>query len=327
MLRYALAFLVASSTFLRPAVAGVDEALETEILPGYTTFATSAQALNTAAQTDCRPEAVRPPWNAAFDAWMSVAHLRLGPGETASPSIAFWPDERGTIPRALTRMIEEEDPIVDTNFHEVSIAARGLFALEQMLYGDFSTYEEGGYACRLVRAMTADLAEQAAELERAWRDGYAGTLRTAGQADNVVYLSSDEALKALYTQLLTGIEFVADQRLGRPMGSFERPRPARAEAWRSGRSARNVTLSLEALLGLARALADGPIPETEAAFAAALSEAARLTDPGFQDVTDPQIRFRLESLQQRVRAARAAVEEEIGAPLGIQPGFNSLDGD
>jgi predicted lipoprotein len=50
-------------------------------------------------------------------------------------------------------------------------------------------------------------------------------------------------------------------------------------------------------------------------------------DPAFQDVTDPQARLRAEVLQQAVRGLRGAVETEIGARLGIAPGFNSQDGD
>ena len=322
MLRYVLAFLIAG-----PAAAGVHEALENEILPGFTEFSTSAELLANVARADCRTDAVKPAYNAAFDAWLKVAHLRLGPGEAAAPSIAFWPDTRGAIQKTLAQMIADEDPIVSGKFSDVSIAARGLFALEAMLYGDFSDYEDGSYSCTLVRAMVADLAQQADELERAWRTGYAATLRTAGEDGNVIYLSSEEALKALYTQLLSGLEFVADQRLGRPMGTFERPRPARAEAWRSNRSAANVRLSLVALRGLAKCLSDSAIPKTEAAFDRALAEAARDGDPGFQDVTDAQARLRLESLQMRVREIYAAAEEEIGAPMGITPGFNSLDGD
>lgn len=321
MLRYALAFLLAS-----PALADVDSAVEV-ILPDYTTFSAAADALSLAAQVDCRPDALKPAYNATFDAWLGVAHLRLGPAEVAAPSIAFWPDTRGTIPKALSRMIAVEDDIINGDYREVSIAARGLFALEAMLYGEFSEYEDGSYSCDLVQAIAVDLAEQATALEHTWRDGYAKTLRTGGAPENSTYLSSEESLRALYTQLLGGLEFIADQRLGRPMGTFDRPRPTRAEAWRSGRSSRNIYLSLQALRALAFALSDEPTPRTNAAFAAAISEASRPIDPGFQAVTDPQGRLRLESLQTRVREIYAAIEEEIGKPLGIAPGFNSLDGD
>ncbi len=111
------------------------------------------------------------------------------------------------------------------------------------------------------------------------------------------------------------------------MGTFERPRPARAEAWRSARSLRDVVLAVDAAHALAQALADWELPETDAAVARVHEAAERIADPGFQDVTDPQARLRVEVLQQAVRAVRAALENEIGVRLGIAPGFNSQDGD
>ena len=55
--------------------------------------------------------------------------------------------------------------------------------------------------------------------------------------------------------------------------------------------------------------------------------AARIEDPAFQEVTDPQARLRVEVLQQAVRSLSGAIQSEIGARLGIAPGFNSQDGD
>ena len=114
-------------------------------------------------------------------------------------------------------------------------------------------------------------------MDEEWPD-FAGLLRSAGAPGNDVFLKPEEASQALYTALMSGLEFNRDQRLGRVMGSFERPRPNRAEARRSERSLRNVVLSLEALRDMARALADGPMEDSEAAFAQALERAEALDD-------------------------------------------------
>lgn len=314
----------------QPALADVDTALDRHILPALDDFATAAERLDRAAADDCVPATVIPAFHAAFDAWMPLADLRLGPSETGALGIAFWPDTRGFTRRTLAQFIAGEDPVAfdPEAYDEVSIAARGFFALEMLLFDPaFSDYGPGGYRCALVRAIATDLAEQAEALTLAWRDGFAATLRSAGAPGNATYLDSGEALRALYTQLLAGLEFTADQRLGRPMGTFEHPRPTRAEAWRSGRSLRNVLLAVDAAQALAHAQADGDLPQTDAAAARIHTLAERISDPGFQDVTDPQERLHVEVLQQAVRALRAAIEAEIGAPMGIAPGFNSQDGD
>lgn len=68
---------------------------------------------------------------------MGVSHLRFGPleeGETGF-AIAFWPDARNTTPRTLAALQAKQDPVVDdpAAFAHVSIAGRGLFALDALL--------------------------------------------------------------------------------------------------------------------------------------------------------------------------------------------------
>jgi uncharacterized protein len=182
----------------------------------------------------------------------------------------------------------------------------------------------------LVQTVAADLSGQADALAAGW-DAFAPTLLTAGAVGNATYLTKDEALRAIYTQLLAGLDWTADSRLGRPMGTVERPRPRMAEAWRSGRSLRNVVLAAEAAHALAHALADdllpAGLPRTDAALTQVRAAADRTRDPAFQDVDDPQARLHVEILQQAVRGMKDAIEADIGDALGIKAGFNAQDGD
>ncbi|HHC29422.1 MAG TPA: signal peptidase, partial [Rhodobacterales bacterium] len=254
----------------------------------------------------------------------------FGPTETAAPQVAFWPDKKGFTPRTLKSLIAAQNPVIDSpeRFAEVSIAAKGLLALEQLLYAPaFNGYAPGSYTCHLVQAVAGDLARTAAGLERDWRADFAPTLASAGAADNAVFFDQDEALRALYTQLLHALEFTADARIGRPMGSFDKPRPARAEAHLSRRSLPNVLAASASAVALADALADWPLPRTHAALEALRAAAAKLDDPSFADAGDLSVRFKLEVLQQKVKALEAALEEEVGLALGIAPGFNASDGD
>jgi predicted lipoprotein len=307
-----------------PAAADVRRAVETQILPGYAAFTAATAGLAAAAEADCTDIAA--PYAAAFDAWMAVAHLNLGPAEDVRLSIAFWPDTRGVTPRALRALLDA--PALPADYAEVSAAARGLFALD-ILTGDpaFAGYAKASPACGLVQAVARDLAAQAAGLEAGWRGGFADALLTAGADGNATFLGPDEALRALYTQALAGIEFLIEGRIERPLGRFDAPKPARAEAWRTGRPQRNILLSLQALEALALSLTDAPAPRTEAAFAAAREAAARLSDPALRDIADPQAWLKLDILRQRVEAVATAVEGEIGTALGVGQGFNAADGD
>lgn len=326
-------FLVAFALALGLAAAAradVAAALDSHILPGFARFASNAETLATVAAADCRPAAMAPAYQATFDAWMAVGDLRLGPSETGALSVAFWPDPRGATPKSLASLIAAEDPAGrdPAAYAEVSIAARGLFALDMLLFDpDFAGYAPGSYSCALAATIAADLAAQARALSDGWSGPFAATLRSAGAEGNATFLSGDEAQRALYTQILTSLAFTADKRLGLPLGTFDAPRPARAEARRSARPLPNVLQAAAAAHALATALAGAPLPTADAALAKLRDTAARIPDPALQDITDPQARLRVELLQQTVRDLAAAIETDVGSKLGIAPGFNAQDGD
>jgi predicted lipoprotein len=309
-----------------PVRADVTRAVETLALPGYEAFAGAADELARTTSETCDRSRLARAYQQAFDRWMAVSHLRLGPVEDEGRylAIAFWPDVKGNGQRTVAALVAAADPAMTQpdRFATISVAARGLFGLERLIYAE----QDGAYVCALTAAAAADLAQTARAVAQDWQKGFAAALKTAGEPGNSLFLTTDEAKQAMFTQLMTGLEFTADQRLGRPLGTFDKPRPERAEARLSERSQRNVVLSLQALKDLAIALARNT-PKTSAAFDRAISQAAALDDPVLAGVADPQKRLKIEILQQSVRAAREAALAEIGPDLGVGIGFNSADGD
>lgn len=314
-----------------PALADIDAVIDDHIVARHAAFADSTATLFKAAKQDCTPTNVIPAYHAAFDTWVAVSHIRFGPIEDNGEglAVAFWPDKKGMIPKALTRMIANENPVVNdpAAFANHSVAARGFFALEQMLFdAKFSGYSNDSYACKLTQAITVDLARIAAQTSDGWTS-YADTLRSAGAPENQVFLTDKEGAQALYTNLLGGLEYISDQRIARPLGSFEKPRPKRAEARRSTRSLRNIIVSLNALQEIAEMLADGEASETMDAFATTLRHAGTLDDQVFENLTETSAKFQLSSLQELVAFTQEAAAAEIGLHLGVVAGFNALDGD
>ena len=306
--------------------------VDTHVLPGYRTLADEADALASAATSDCRPDnpALRAAYHQAFDAWVGVSHLRFGPSEHGDGAfaLAFWPDPRGSTPKSLAALVRDEDPIVYSRegFATVSVAARGFYALEFLLFDAHYVRMEGlvaDYRCALIQAVSRDISSNAAAILDNWENGHSELI---GNPGNDSYRSPREAARQFFTALSTGLEFTSGTRLGRPMGTFDRPRPKRAEARRSGRSLRHVTLSLEATQGLAMLLSGG-VEGLEEAFEAAISRAKELDDPVFAGVDDPQGRLRVEVLQQDIENIRGILAESLGPSLGIAAGFNALDGD
>lgn len=307
-------------------------AVEQSILPAADRLAEAARALAGASASDALAD-WRPPFQAALDAWAGAAHLRFGATEEESRAfaIAFWPDTRGRTQRALTRFIAAEDPSIDDPeaFARASVAVRGLTALERLLYAEEPLT---GYRLRLARAIALDLARTTEALAARWRDPYAGLLLSAGAPENPLYFTPEEATIELFKALNTGLEVTGDLRLGRPLGTFDRPRPRRAEFWRAGASLRLVRVSIAALEAYyATVFAPELSAEADAriktVFARAARDAAAAPEPLDQAVTAPQTRLQIEAIKVSVDAIRAEIGLTLGPALGAGVTFNSLDGD
>lgn len=339
MIRSAL--MIAALTFGTATVTAradevVDRVLDSVILPTVADFATATSTLAQAADAGCRAEnpALRAAWNHAMDAWLAMQDFRFGPLEDngTRQAIAYWPDAKGHRPRALARILSGADPVLQTpdRYAEVSVAARGLYAVEAMLFDPaFSAYGPTDPGCVLVRAAASDLATVAAQVSDGWTDDFATVMRTAGAEGNTRFLDVSEARQAIFTALMASMQFDIDERLGLPLGSFDRPRPLRAEGRLSGRSQRNLELSLAGHLALVEALSPdaAAVEDTQKKFARAMRLASELDDPDFSGVDDPTGRFRLEALQAELTLLRSTANAELGAALGVSMGLNALDGD
>lgn len=311
------------------------DVVDNHVLPRFAALAATGAALSDAANADCTATSapLRVAYGAAFDAWVAVSHMRFGPTETAERgfALAFWPDSRGATPKALATLIRDTDPIAQSvdAYSDMSISGRGFYAMEFLLYDPvISTTGDDAYRCQLVQTMAADIAVITQDIATDWQDNYAALL--ANPTAGGLYRTNTEAAQELFKALTTGLQLTSDARLGRPLGTFDKPRPTRAEAWRAGRSARHVAMSLDSLRDLANRLSqnDPALNNTlNAAFTRAQTQLAVLDDPAFAGVSAPQTRIKVEALRSRVEEIRAIVSNDLGTSLGVASGFNSLDGD
>ncbi len=309
-----------------------DRVLEQHIIPSYQNLVDQTAALKHRAIHSCDLETLKPAFGAALDAWVGVSHLRFGPSESNNRAfaIAFWPDTRSKTPKALNALIAKSDPSIANPkaFEQASVAVRGLYPLEYLLYDDaYTSKETVDYTCNLIRAIANDTAANAEAILTEWQGTFGDELRTTGER----YQSDEEAHQELFKALNTGLEILSDVRLGRPLGTFDAPRPRRAETWRSGRSLNNVKVQITALRNLALLLAKGDddlSANLAQKFDHANTRAALLDeDPIFAGVSDPQQRIRIEALQQEIHDIKTLSAEQLGPKLGVLPGFNALDGD
>lgn len=330
------------------------------VVPRYAALAESTAALAATAETACAQidaagiEALRRSYNAALDGWIGVQHLRFGPIQLLMRDMrfAFWPDAKNMTSRHLAEMIAARDTeaLAPEAFARGSIAVQGFPALERLLYEEGAAERqlagdaEAAYRCALIEAIAGNLATMAAEVLAAWRDGdkaYARTMAAPGE-DNPYYRDDKEVALELFKSLYTALNLVADVKLARPLSkSLAEARPRLAESWRSGRSLRNVVLNLEAARDLyagagghgfgdyvRNVAGDAALDDLlTRAFAQTIATAEGMTVPLEAAVADPAQRPALEKLARESLALKQLVAQRMPAALGLQLGFNALDGD
>ena len=347
-MRFVLALLLALAAVQAVAqeidhAALARRALDDHILPGFERLAEASRGLEAATRDACAQPGpidvtpVRAAYDATFDAWARIDHIRFGPGEENGTifAIEFWPDTKASTPRTLAALVAAEDPVVDdpAAFAGQSVAARGLMAIDQLLFDPAATPVEGGsYPCRLLVAIATDLATTGDRLVARWHDPWGPILTGAGDPGNPVYFEPDEATKALYSALTEGLQANVDLRLGRPLGTWDKPQPRRAEAWRSGRSLPNVVASIEGMRAFvetvfAPAIGPDAARPVLASFDAAVAAAGRVTGPIDVEVATPQGHIHVEALQAAIRKIQEEVASHVGPAIGVTSGFNSMDGD
>lgn len=320
--------------------AAADRLLSEVVQPGTTAFAAATATLaRTAAPVcaDMEPAALRDAFHGAWDAWMGIQHLRFGPVEDESRNlqIAFWPDNRGTVGRTVERLLTTENaPVEDGEaFAKVSVGARGLPALERLLFDDSGTLPlDSAFRCAYAAAIAADLERLATEIYAAWKGPFAAIWATAGEESNTVFLAPQETSQRVFAVTLGALEETVRHRLGTPLGTVAMARPQLAEARRSGRSLRQIGLVLDAtehslMTVFGPALDPGDRTTLADAYTRARRDLDRVAEHGDLSAALAENRIRVEVLQQSVERIVLTMRAEIGPKLGIAAGFNAADGD
>ena len=329
--------------------------VEAHALPRYERLATATEAFAAASQAFCAgPDnaglaAVRARFHDAMDAWMGVQHLRFGPADLLMRGYRFyfWPQARGKVAEAVADIVAagEDDATLAARIGRANVAVQGLLAVEVLLYdgrylGTDSETRPAG--CALLRAAAENMRSMAAEILADWRDGdvpFARLLATPGPDNPYV---EDHAAGALFffQSLHDSLQFIADVKLKPVIGnSAQQVRPMLAESRLSGRSQRNIFVTLEALQALyggegAAGLGDltaGADPKLDRlmrkAFRLTLATARALDRPVEEAAADPALRPRVEKLATQVQALKQIVRDRLAPALGLAVGFNALDGD
>ncbi len=326
--------------FASPARAAPDytalnqAAVQAHILPRYAVLSAATAKFASIAADGCADRmAWQAGWAEAMRAWQGVQHLRFGPVLLFNryQRFAFWPDARNSMPRQLNEIFATKRL---PDFAIGSIAVQGLSALERNLFDatEAAKLNSDAFRCAWAQAAAQNLAEMAAAIEQDWRSGrhYAAQF-VAAKGDLVAFAGPQEATQELFKALYGAIELVADHKLARPLGKGGRDaRPMAAEHWRSGLSGAaigaNIAAARELYASFAPQLADAGLRgDLQRRFDDLAQRSAGLDLD--RDITDAPRRPELEKLRADLLALKTQLGERLAPALGLQIGFNALDGD
>lgn len=310
------------------------------VLPAFQRLFEAATALAKVAPVACASGSVasddlKKAFNDISDAWARAQQFKLGPLAEAQRSerISYWPERRNIVEKQLSALLKGHDTaeLEADRFAGASVAIQGLPALERLLYGEHGPAErDDARRCAIIRAIADNLRTIVTETLDGW------TAKLGGPS--LFATNPAEGTTQAYTNLLTIMQIVGDQKIGVPLGGDAAgAKPKAAEQWRSGRSLHNIQLNLATarasviepggfgdLLGSDQATLRQDIAN---AFDDAIAAAQAAGEDLPAAVGHPEKRKLVTSLLVKINHLRDLLRQQVPPAIGITLGFNELDGD
>lgn len=315
------------------------------IAPGYASFATTTQALATAASDYCGSTGnaddapLRAAWQCAMTAWQRAQHFRTGPVEQDNRRlrIQFYPDGNRAVVRNLDALLDGTETITEALVRNTAAGAQGFPALERLIFAD--ALSPGSRRCEAAVAIAANLRTMAEEIATPWQAG--GALLPAFENGTDPFLDRNDALVAVLEAIAVQGEFVADQKIRRALRTED---ASLLESPFAGHSKENIAANVDALAALVhddqagayrlrhyllRAHDERDVGDQLAAAAAQAQARIAAVAGSFETAVGQPSSADGERLQglfedfQRL----SALAEEAAIAAGVNLGFNSEDGD
>lgn len=281
-------------------------------------------------------------------AWAGVEFLRFGPlvEQNRLEQFFFWPDPRGVMPRQMRTLLAAADPALleAASLRQQSVAVQGLPALEYALHADDASRAiaqgtpAARYRCAFAAAVSGNLARLAVEIDAGWgpQSGFAAGFARPDPGHDI-YRSGAEVATEVLKALSTALHVARDQKLAPALGDdAATARGTLLPLYRSGLTARYLAAGAAALEQFrAAARFDAGLPAGSGWIDANLRDELRRVQEDFdtlqrpvdQAIADEDQRDAIVHAVLLLANARAIVDEYLAPALGVNLGFNALDGD
>ena len=313
------------------------------IQPAYRDLAKQSQLLLATITEHCPTDddASRTQWRNTMASWQRIQAIQFGPIRDLNLAweIQFWPDKKNLVARKNRSLLQEEQAITLERLQKASVASRGLWSLEYLLFdAQTKTLSTPQRRCQLQAAAAENLASVTQQLSAAWDEKYAAVLTTPGET-NDDFPASGNAIAAIIDSYLTHLEIIKGRKLAPALGinnRAKRSNPYLLESWRSQHSLTNLRLNLEALQrlmhqgGLEDFLMAKQQPQLAAEINAHLQqllEKLPAAEAGLFTLIKEQDVDAITAVYQQLPELIALFKRELPGKLDLQMGFNSNDGD
>ena len=329
----------------------IKQIIEQTVLPGYQNLEQSARVEEQSIKQLCaRPSAqnlgiARENFRFLVEAWSSIEIYRLGPAvqNNRQEKLFFWPDRKSIGLRQVRKLIDSEDPKALTldSLQGKSVAVQGLLALEYVLFGkgseDLTAAIPGSYRCSYGATISRAIGDTAQDISDGWTvpNGYADLMYNAGP-QNPVYRSQGEVIQDFLRVASEMIQSTRDLKIHNTIKSEPaKSKPKRAPLWRS-----DLTLFAfqENLKSVDHLFTTGGLGNFTPRYTKSLSFELEQTNI-FLERLDAKQETWLDIVKQGeshelltfvlipLKGAQYVTADLIPQQLGLNLGFNSLDGD
>ncbi|PHQ69643.1 MAG: hypothetical protein COB93_07530 [Sneathiella sp.] len=336
--------------------AAIDHFVFDFAIPTYANFQASTEKLDQLVESLCATStpaalnSVKVAFRNTVLSWSVAEVIRFGPVREKNriERIFFWPDTRSRVQKSVNAQLgaTHENLIAPTTLLSGrTVAIQGLPALEVLLFrGDSDRLAmEGGDAtrCAFAKAISNNLVNISREIFVAWHspDAFQETIRTAGP-DNPRFRSDAEVIQEILKSGAEMTELISAVKLRPALGdTAKKSKPKRAAFWRSGLTLENIQANISGLVALQeKSRLSDLLPEAERGYARNLLFDARQVEntltklidekkPWKEQVTETNSRTLLLYLLNPLGGVKDILSIYYPEILGLQLGFNSLDGD
>ena len=272
-----------------------------------------------------------------------VEVMRFGPlvQKNRLERLYFWPDRRGLALKRVQRALAEQDPSVlkAENLKSKSIALQGLGGLAFLLFGAGSeAISSDPFRCQFALSIAGSLADTSEEVATAWLDenGYSQQFLHPSET-NPAYRSEREVGAEILNVLKNSTEALALLKLGAVLGKTpEKAKPKRAPLWRSGLSVAMLNTNVASIFAFQKTSGILELlPEEQSWIVGSTifeyenlgKRLQEISLPIHKAVSDETARGKLIYALNVLTGLTALYSEDAAPSLGLQTGFNALDGD